>query len=295
MSVDRTAPEPLDRSQTIDKNLLDYMREAVARYANRPAYSQRGQTLSFQEIDRLSERFAAFLQNHPQLKSGDRIAVQLPNVLSYPLVAFGILKAGMVLVNVNPLYTDYETLKQLRDADIKGWICIETSAHLISTVRQELDIPLVMISGVFDLHDFPKRHLYSYILRRHLHLVKPYDAKDTIPLRQALRVGRSQTWHRPALGPHDLAMIQYTGGSTGVLKGAMLTHGNIVANMEQVSCFLGSEVQLGSEVVIAPLPIYHIFSFTVHCVTPLITGSHNVLIVDPTQIHALIREMKRWS
>lgn len=290
-----------DRSSSLQKpwnpeaTLLDYIDQALQIYGNNPAYSQEGQTLSYREMIVKSRAIAAYLQQHPGLKPGDRIAVQLPNTLLYPVIAWGVLQAGMIIVNVNPQYTARETLKQLQDADVRAWFCADVSAHLLEEVRPELNCPLVVVCRLFDLHPWPQRNLFQFVIRYKRKAIKPYARHQVISFRKLLRDAARKVWKRPEPRPHDIAMLQYTGGSTGVLKGAMLSHSNLIANLEQVSQFLEqSSFIRGQEVVIAPLPIYHIFCFTVHCASSLITGMHNILILDATQFSSLIRELSRW-
>lgn len=284
-------PKPWNPEAT----LLDYIDQALHLYGHNPAYSQEGRTLTYRELIVASRSIAAYLQHHPALKAGDRIAVQLPNTLLYPVIAWAIIQAGMVIVNVNPQYTERETLKQLQDADVRAWFCADIAAHLVERLRPELACDLVVVCRLFDLHPWPQRNLYQLIVRYKRKAIKPYARHQVISFRKLLREAKRKVWKRPPANPRDLAMLQYTGGSTGVLKGAMLSHGNLIANLEQVSQFLeDSSFIRGREVVIAPLPIYHIFCFTVHCASSLITGMHNILILDATQFGSMIQELKRW-
>lgn len=290
-------PTTADAPYTWDKNktLITYIEEVRGRFADLPAYSQQGQTITYDQMLRLSRKVAAYLQHHPRLKPGDRIAVQLPNTLLYPVLAWGILQAGMVIVNLNPQYTMRETERQLKDADVRAWFCADIAAHLIEDVRVHLNCPLIVVCRLFELHPWPQRNIFQFVLRYKRKAIKPFAKHKVISFRKLLREGGSKTWVRPKIQADDLAMLQYTGGSSGVHMGAMLTHANLVANMEQVNHFLSDSISVGKEILIAPLPIYHIFSFTVHCAVSLLSGSHNILILDASNIPALIGELKRWK
>ncbi len=276
------------------KTMLDCLASAANVFADRPAYSQFGTSLTFRDLDRLSSRIAAFLQSLPNVKPGDRVAVQLPNILAYPVIAFGIIKAGLVLVNTNPLYTPRETQRQLLNADIKVWFVAETTAYIVSMLAHELNDPTVVICDLFTLQPFWRRWPMNFHLRHRKRAVAAYDRGRHLTLYQALRMGQRRSWVKPHVRADDLMMLQYTGGSTGVLKGAMLTHANVVSNMHQVLSYLGSSIQYAQETIIAPLPLYHIFAFTVHCGLPLLVGTHNVLILDPTALGILMKELERY-
>ncbi|MDQ3230354.1 MAG: AMP-binding protein, partial [Pseudobdellovibrionaceae bacterium] len=236
----------------------------------------------------------AFLQSLPQLQPGDRVAVQVPNILAYPVIAFGIIKAGFVLVNTNPLYTPRETQRQLVNADIKVWFVAETAAHMVPMLSHELNDPTVVVCELFTLQPRWRRWGLHFHLHYRKRAVADYPRRSYLTLDKVLRLGKRQTWTKPNVSPQDLMMLQYTGGSTGVLKGAMLTHANVVSNMHQVLLFLSQSIHRGRETIIAPLPLYHIFAFTVHCGMPLLAGTHNVLILDPTALRILFKELVRY-
>ncbi len=285
---------PEDPKSTAASTLFEFFDHACQEFGQRPAFSQFGCTLSFQQIDRLSEAVAAYLQSLPGVKPGDRVAIQVPNILAYPVIAFGIIKAGMVIVNTNPLYTPRETERQLKDAEIKVWFIAETSAHIVPLLHKSLQEPTVVICDLFAIHPRPKQWLMEFYLRHKRRAVAAYPRSKYIALQKVLSRGQRLRWQRPKLSGDELVMLQYTGGSTGVLKGAMLSHRNLATNIEQVRSFIAGSFRAGQEIIIAPLPLYHIFAFTVHCGTPLLTGAHNILILDPTALGALIKELSRW-
>jgi long-chain acyl-CoA synthetase len=277
------------------KNLIDTLEDLRKLYSKLPSYSQQGQTISYETMVRLSRRVASYLQNHPDLRRGDRIAIQLPNTLLYPVIAWGILQAGMVIVNLNPQYTAKETEKQLLDADVSAWFIADISAHLLDGVRPKIRCPLVVVCKLFDLHPWAQRNVYQFVLRYKRKAIRPFSKDRTVSFRKILQEGTSKPWVKPEIKASDLAMLQYTGGSSGVHMGAMLSHANIVANMYQLNHFLSDNIVRGKEILIAPLPIYHIFSFTVHCAATLLSGSHNVLILDASNISGMIAELKKWN
>ncbi len=276
-------------------SLLDYLERARHEFGSRPAFSQEGKTLSFAEIDLASTHFAAYLQSSQLLKPGDRVAVQLPNILAYPIVVWGIIKAGFILVNVNPQYTLYETKRVLQDAGVSAWICCELNLGLVDSLRAIQPIPLVINCDLFAMHGALSRLFYRIALRTKKKHKKLRTQSPVLGLNEVLRRGARQSYQRPPLQAQDLVLLQYTGGSTGGLKGAMLTHQNLIANMEQVSLFLKPYYRPGEEVILAPLPIYHIFAFMVHCACPLIMGTHNILVTDPTHIAGLIKTCRRHA
>lgn len=275
------------------RTLIDAFEEFSTQFAKLPAYTQNGHTLTYSDLDRLSKRIAAQLQSRADLKPGDRIAVQIPNTLLYPVLAWGILRAGMVIVNLNPQYTARETLRQLQDAEVKLWFCADISAHLIEEVRRSFELPQVITCRLFELHPWPKRNIYQFVLRYRRKAIRPYSEDKILAIRSLLNSRAEKLYKRPDIKAEDLAMIQYTGGSSGTFMGAMLSHQNLVANMEQVKDFLSHQADIKNEVLVAPLPLYHIFSFTVHCAASLLVGSHNVLILDASNIKGLVAELRR--
>ncbi|RZA23568.1 MAG: long-chain fatty acid--CoA ligase [Proteobacteria bacterium] len=280
---------PWDEART----LIDVLSEVGLKFADEPAFTQSGQTLSFAELLRLSRRVAAYLQSREDLQLGDRVAVQIPNTLLYPVLAWGILQAGMVIVNLNPQYTPRETLRQLKDSGAKVWFCADISAHLIAEVRKDYDVPLVVTCRLFELHPWPQRNIYQFVLRYRRKAIRPYSEHRVVTVHSVLRAVSDKKWVRPNVKPSDTAMLQYTGGSSGVNMGAMLSHENLVANLEQVRQFLGDQAPLSKEILVAPLPLYHIFSFTVHCAAAVLAGYHTILIMDASNIKGMVSELRR--
>ncbi|MDZ4297448.1 MAG: AMP-binding protein [Moraxellaceae bacterium] len=275
-------------------SVLEVFHEAVHRYAERPAFSNMGQTLTYAELDQLSAQFAAYLQHHTDLVPGDRIAIQMPNLLQYPVVVFGALRAGLVLVNTNPLYTTREMLHQFTDSGCRAIIVLANFGHMLEVVLPQTDIRHIIVTEVGDLLPWPRRWLVNTAVTHIKKMVPSYDLPEAISFRAALKKGME----RPAVDhtrtSSDLAVLQYTGGTTGPAKGTMLSHGNLVANLLQIRSVM-TTFEPGREVMIAPLPLYHIFAFTVSCLGMIELGGHTVLITNPRDLPAFIKELSRWK
>ncbi|SHG04294.1 long-chain acyl-CoA synthetase [Microbulbifer donghaiensis] len=276
----------------IDRSILDVFTNACAKFGDRPAFTCLGQTLSIADIDRLSARFASYLQNHTDLEPGDRIAVQLPNVLQYPVVVFGALRAGLVVVNTNPLYTRRELKHQLNDSGAKALVVLANIADTASAVVAETGVEKVIVSEIADLHSPLKRVLINSVAKYIKKMVPEFAFANQVNFRDAMSLGARQPHTDVQRAPEDVAVLQYTGGTTGVAKGAMLTNRNLVANMEQVREALGDSMKEGEELYVAPLPLYHIYAFTIHCMCLFAIGSHSLLIPNPRDIPAFVKTLK---
>lgn len=265
-----------------------------AKFADRPAYHNLGRTISYAELDRLSRDFAAFLQSLPGMTRGARVAIMSPNLLQYPVVIFGILRAGMTVVNVNPLYTPRELEHQLRDSDARAIVIVENFAHSLQQVLGDTAVKHVITTQIGDLLPAPKRWLVNFIIKRVKGMVPAWHIPGSIPLSTALEIGRTAQFDAVAPDREEIAFLQYTGGTTGVAKGAMLSHRNILANLEQTGIWISVSFKEGAEIVIAPLPMYHIF-----CLTSTLSfmkwGSLSVLITNPRDLPALVKEMGKWK
>ncbi|WP_353981876.1 AMP-binding protein [Salinicola endophyticus] len=273
-------------------SINDIIADACRRYADKPAFTCMGKTLSYADVDRLADRFAAWLQAHTDLEPGDRIAIQLPNVLQFPVAVFGALRAGLVIVNTNPLYTEREMRHQFRDAGAKAIVVLANMAQKLENVLAQTEIRHVVVTEMGDLHDWPKRPLINFVVRRVKKMVPAYALPQAVDFRRTLAAGeRTAT---VASGKDDeIAVLQYTGGTTGVAKGAMLTHRNLIANMLQTQQLLGDTLENGCETIIAPLPCYHIYTFTVNCLYAMTTGQHNVLIPNPRDIAGFVKTLSQ--
>jgi long-chain acyl-CoA synthetase len=273
-------------------SVTDVFHSAVKRFAQKPAFTCMGKTLSFADLDHLSADFAAWLQHETDLEPGDRIAIQLPNVLQFPVAVFGALRAGLVVVNTNPLYTEREMAHQFKDSNAKAILILANMADKLEKVLDKTDIKHVLVTQLGDLHDVPKRWLINAVVKHVKKMVPAYSLPGAVGFRDALKKGASLT-HRPVdRTQEDLAALQYTGGTTGMPKGAMLTHRNLVANMLQARSAIGEHLTDGEELVIAPLPVYHIYTFTVNCLFLMETGNHSLLITNPRDLPAFVKELK---
>jgi len=274
------------------RSVMDVFQTAVGRYADNPAFSCMGQTLTFAELDRLSADFAAWLQTETDLKPGERIAIQLPNVLQFPVAVFGALRAGLVVVNTNPLYTEREMAHQFKDSGARAIVILANMADKLERILDRTDIDHVVVTELGDLHGLPKRWLINAVVKHVKKMVPAYRLPGAVPLRRALTVGAKRTHRDTPRELDDIAALQYTGGTTGLAKGAMLTHRNLVANMLQARQAIGAGLDEGRAVVIAPLPVYHIYTFTVNCLFLMETGNHSILITNPRDLDTFVKSLK---
>lgn len=276
------------------KSIPDLLEKTVTKFSDRPAFHNLGQTLNYAELDRLTRQFAAFLQGLPGMAQGDRVAIMAPNLLQYPVALFGILRAGMVVVNVNPLYTARELEHQLQDSGAKAIVIIENFASVLQGVLGKTPVKHVVTTQVGDLLPLPKRWLVNFVIKQVKKMVPAWHIEGAIGFRAALGRGANSAFKPVQLKGDDVAFLQYTGGTTGVSKGAMLSHRNILANVEQTGVWISDSFKEGREIVIAPLPLYHIF-----CLTSTLSfmkwGSLTVLITNPRDLPALVKEIGQWK
>lgn len=277
-------------SSTENETILDVFLTASREHADKTAFTCMEQTLTFADIERLSGQFASYLQNHTNLNAGDRVAVQLPNILQYPVVVFGILRAGMVLVNTNPLYTAREVKHQLNDSGAKALVVLSNIADTASKVIAETKVEQVIVTNIGDMHGTVKRLLINNVAKYVKKLVPEFSFANSTSLLKALSLGASGQLTPVVRQLDDVAVLQYTGGTTGVAKGAMLTQGNIVSNMRQVEASMGYDGDK-AEIFIAPLPLYHVYAFTLHCMMIYSVGGHNVLIPNPRDLPSFVKAM----
>jgi long-chain acyl-CoA synthetase len=274
-------------------SLVSMFEESCRLFADRPAFHNLGTTLTFRDLEKLSRDFGAYLLSLGLVK-GDRVAIMLPNVLQYPVALFGALRAGLTVVNTNPLYTARELRHQLADSGARTIVVLENCAHVLAEVLADTDIAHIIRTGIGDLIPFPKRAAVNFMVRRIKHLVPPYQLPAAVPFRVALARGAHADWRPEAIGAQDVAFLQYTGGTTGVAKGAVLTHRNLVANVLQLAAFWKGLLEPGQEVMVTPLPLYHVFCLTCNCLLFTHLGGLNVLITNPRDIPAFIAELGRW-
>ncbi|MDP1524354.1 MAG: AMP-binding protein [Rhodocyclaceae bacterium] len=276
-------------------SLVDLFAQSCQKFSDRPAFTSMGATLSYAETDRLSRNFAAYLQGLG-LQPGDRVAIMLPNLLQYPVALFGALRAGLVVVNVNPLYTARELKQQLADAGAVAIVVLENFAHVLEEIVGETAVRHIVTTEIGDLLPPLKRGLVNFVVKHVKHMVPRWSLPGAMAFRAALKVGGGGTAPifstAVPLGPDDIACLQYTGGTTGVAKGAILTHGNLVANVEQTSAWIGMKFKEGEEVIVTPLPLYHIFALTANLLTFVRWGANNVLIANPRDVPAFIKTLR---
>ena len=275
------------------QNIQAVLKQSCERFANKPAFSNLGKTLTYGELYKLSGDFAAYLQQNTNLQPGDRIAVQLPNLLQYPVVVFGAMRAGLIVVNTNPLYTAREMEHQFNDSGAKALVCLANMAHLAQEVLPKTGIRHVVITEVGDMLPAIKRMLVNTVVKHVKKMVPAYSLPNATRFTDAMALGQGKTVQEANPQRDDVAVLQYTGGTTGVAKGAMLTHRNIIANMLQCRGLMGSELGQGCEIMIAPLPLYHIYAFTFHCMTMMFIGAHNVLITNPRDLPTFIKDLSK--
>ncbi|MCG9075982.1 long-chain-fatty-acid--CoA ligase [Laribacter hongkongensis] len=276
-------------------SIPDVFRQAVGQFRDRPAMANMDKVLSYGELDVLSREFGSYLQNTLRLARGSRVAVMMPNLLQYPVAVFGILRAGYTVVNVNPLYTPRELEHQLKDAGADAIVIVENFASVLEQVIRRTPVTQVIVTGVGDLLGFPKRTIVNFVLRKVKKMVPPYRLPGHIRFLDALAAGRQASCEDAALTHDDIAFLQYTGGTTGVSKGAMLTHGNIVANMQQAAEWVKNQVRPGQEIIVTALPLYHIFSLTANLMVFTRSGALNILITNPRDIPGFIKEMGKYK
>jgi|TARA_R100000789_G_scaffold100434_1_gene110622 long-chain acyl-CoA synthetase len=276
------------------QNIQAVLKQSCEQFADKPAFSNLGKTLTYGELYKLSGEFAAYLQQNTDLQPGDRIAVQLPNVIQYPIVVFGAMRAGLVVVNTNPLYTSREMEHQFNDSGAKGLVCLANMAHLAEEVLPKTGIRHVVVTEVGDMLPTVKRMLVNAVVKHVKKMVPAYNLPKAVKFTEAMALGRGKVAREANPASDEVAVLQYTGGTTGVAKGAMLTHRNIVANMLQCRALMGSELGNGCETMVAPLPLYHIYAFTFHCMTMMLIGAHNVLITNPRDLPTFVKDLGKY-
>ena len=276
------------------RSAAEVIDDSCSSFAERPAFTSMGRTLSYAEYERLARDFAAYLQNVAGLQKGDRIALMLPNVLQYPIAIYAALRAGLTVVNTNPLYTARELEHQLSDSGAKAIVILENFAHTLEHVIGKTGIKHVIVTGAGDQLHWPKSTLTNLVVRHVRRQVPAWELPQAIRFNKALQLGRFGTFTPVPTDHADIAFLQYTGGTTGVAKGAMLTHRNIVANVLQSESWIGTAARVGQDTIITALPLYHIFALTGNFLVFAKLGAHNVLIVNPRGFTAFVSELKKF-
>ncbi|WML88143.1 AMP-binding protein [Thiothrix subterranea] len=290
-SYPKHVPAEIDTHQY--RSLVDLFQRSVAQYRDRPAYSNMGKILTYAEVDRLTKQFAAYLIHGAGLKPGDRIAIMMPNLLQYPIALFGALRAGLVVVNTNPLYTNRELEHQLKDSGAKAIVILVNFAHTLESVMDEVGIKTIITTEIGDLLGFPKSLLVNAVVKYVKKMVPAFTLPEAISFNQTLTLGKQYAQRFTDAQPQheDAAFLQYTGGTTGVAKGAVLTHRNMIANMLQAEAWTTEDLLAGEEIFITALPLYHVFALTANALFALKMGAKNVLITNPRDLPAFIKDL----
>jgi long-chain acyl-CoA synthetase len=274
------------------RSIVSVLDTAIEKFRDRPAFTNFGKALTYGEIDTLSRRFAAYLLGELKLKKGDRVAIMMPNCLQYPIAIFGVLRAGLTVVNVNPMYTPRELKHQLNDSGAVVLLVVDNFGKTVQEAMTGTPLKHVITTGLGDLVGFPKGTVINFVLKYVKKLVPEYDIPGTVRFKDTLTLGQLHALPEVEIDPEDIAFLQYTGGTTGVSKGAMLTHRNLVANMQQAGVWIGNGLDYGNEVIITALPLYHIFALTANCLVFMKLGGLNHLISNPRDMRGFVKELQ---
>lgn len=276
-------------------SINELLEVSFKKFDTHPAFHCMGTTLSYSEIELLSRKFASYLMNDLKLKKGDRVALMMPNILQYPIALFGVLRAGLVAVNVNPLYTARELEHQLKDSGAQAIVLFANSAHVLEKIIGNTSVKHVMVTEIGDFLRFPKNYIVNFVIKKVKKMVPDFSLPNKLNFKECVLKGDANTFKKPEVNSNDTAFLQYTGGTTGVAKGAILTHKNIVANMVQARAWIKNFIADGKEIIITPLPLYHIFSLTANCFVFSSVGALNILITNPRDIPGFVKELSKWK
>ena len=291
------ASYPAGVPQQIDPDeypsIVSVLQSSLEKYRDRPAFANMGRSITYAEVDKYSQQFAAYLLGELKLKKGDRVAIMLPNCLQYPIATFGILRAGLTVVNTNPMYTPRELKHQLVDSGASAIIVLDNFGTTVQQVLADTPIKQVITTGLGDMLPFPKGALVNFALKYVKKMIPEYDIPGAVRFKNTLTLGQMHSLPQVDIAPGDIAFLQYTGGTTGLSKGAMLTHRNLVANMQQAAAWIGTNVQLGKEIIITALPLYHIFALTANGLVFMKFGGLNYLITNPRDMPGFVKELSK--
>ncbi|MGA7198707.1 long-chain-fatty-acid--CoA ligase [Roseiarcus sp.] len=284
---------PADIDPTAYGSIGEFLAASIDRYRDRPAFISMGRTMSYGELDRRSRAFASYLQNVAGLARGARVALMMPNLLQYPVALFGALRAGYVVVNCNPLYSPRELHHQLEDSGAEAIVVLENFAQTLEKAIGGTQLRAVVVTGAGDLLGGLRGSLTNFVLRHVRRAVPAWNLPQAVRFNRALSLGRRHSFEFAPVAPDDVAFLQYTGGTTGVPKGAMLTHRNMIANLQQVQAWVAQSLGPANEVFVTALPLYHVFALTVNCFVPVMIGANNLLIPNPRDIRAFVKAMRQ--
>ena len=273
-------------------SVVSVLENAIEKFRDRPAFRNFGKTLTYGDIDRLSAQFAAYLLGELKLKKGDRVAIMMPNCLQYPIATFGVLRAGLTVVNTNPMYTPRELKHQLEDSGAKVVFVLDNFGKTVQEVVAGTQVQQVVTTGLGDMVGGLKGPIMNFALKYVKKMVPDYDIPGAVRFRDALTLGQMHQLPQIDIAPGDIAFLQYTGGTTGVAKGAMLTHRNLVANMQQAAAWIGTNARMGEEIIITALPLYHIFALTANGLVFMKFGGLNHMITNPRDMPAFVKELQ---
>jgi long-chain acyl-CoA synthetase len=289
------ASYPAGVPQQIDPDeypsIVSVLQSSLEKYRDRPAFSNMGRSITYAEVDKYSRQFAAYLLGELKLKKGDRVAIMMPNCLQYPIAIFGVLRAGLTVVNTNPMYTARELKHQLVDSGASAILVFDNFAKTVQDVVPETSVKQVITTGLGDMLPFPKGAIVNFVLKYVKKMIPEYDIPGAVRFKNALTLGQMHTLPTIDITPQDIAFLQYTGGTTGVAKGAMLTHRNLVSNMLQSHAWISANTKEGSEIIITALPLYHIFALTANCLVFMKLGGQNHLITNPRDMPGFVKEL----
>lgn len=274
-------------------SVIELFEESVKKYPNNVAFVNMDVEMTYKELDETSRNFASFLQNDLKLQKGDRIAIMMPNLLQFPVAMFGAIRAGLILVNTNPLYTPKEMQHQFKDSGAKAIVIVDNFAFNLEKVLKNTDIQHVITTSIGDLFPGLKKTIVNFVVKYVKKMVPSYNIPGAIKFNDALKRGAKGQYKKPDVKNTDVAFLQYTGGTTGLSKGATLTHRNIIANMEQIFAWVGPRFEEGKEVIVTALPLYHIFALTVNCLAFFKVGGKNILITNPRDMKAFMKDLKK--
>ncbi|MGF1720319.1 long-chain-fatty-acid--CoA ligase FadD [Vibrio kyushuensis] len=286
-------PETINPDQYL--SLVEMFEQSVQKFADQPAFMNMGSVMTYRKLEERSRAFSAYLQNELKLQKGDRVALMMPNLLQYPVALFGVLRAGMIAVNVNPLYTPRELEHQLNDADAKAIVIVSNFANTLEQVVDNTPVKHVVLTSLGQMLPRAKGTVVDFVVKYVKGMVPKYNLPGAISMRKALHKGRRLQYVKPHMSGDDIAFLQYTGGTTGVAKGAILTHRNMIANVMQAKGAYGPVLTDGRELVVTALPLYHIFALTVNCLLFLEVGGSNLLITNPRDIPGFIKELQKYK
>lgn len=276
-------------------SLGDLFERSCRKYASHTAFINMGKGLSYADLDRLTAQFGAYLQSELKLPKGARVAVMMPNMLQYPVCVFGILRAGYTVVNCNPLYTHRELENQLKDSGAAAIVVMENFASVLQAAMRTVPVKHVVVTALGDLFGFPKSMIVNFVVKYVARRVPAWHIRDALPLNDALARGARHALQPAHVTHDDIAFLQYTGGTTGVAKGAMLTHRNMIANLQQAHAWIKPFLHEGNGIIATPLPMYHIFALTANCLTFMKIGWTNLLITNPRDIPSLVKTLGKYK